>query len=101
MEATLTEVINLGNLVQKVYFLDTPFVDDISPVENILLEYNLDQKLVKIINFDSDLLLHTFDLSLFDEDYPDVSLDGKILKDFLDLTSLRIYKETDDYCDIV
>jgi hypothetical protein len=96
MEATLTEVINLGNKVQKLYYVEP------AAINALMLEYNLDNRTVDIFNSDTDEYLETIDLSLYDEDIPDASLDKKVLTEFLNvLTSIKMIKETDDYSDIL
>ena len=101
MEATLTEVINLGNKVQKVYNLVPPFTHNITKIENVMLEYNLNDRTVDIINDDTDDCLEVIDLSLFDETTHDVTLDKKIFLQFLQLRYIKIYTETDDYSDLL
>jgi hypothetical protein len=96
MEATLTEVINLGNKVQKLYYVEP------AAINALMLEYNLDNRTVDIFNSETDEYLETIDLSLYDEDVPDTSLDKKVLTEFLNvLTSIKMIKETDDYSDIL
>jgi hypothetical protein len=96
MEATLTEVINLGNKVQKLYYVEP------ATINALMLEYNLDNRTVDIFNSETDEYLETIDLSLYDEDIPDASLDKKVLTEFLNvLTSIKMIKETDDYSDIL
>jgi hypothetical protein len=96
MEATLTEVINLGNKVQKLYYVEP------ATINALMLEYNLDNRTVDIFNSDTDDYLETIDLSLYDENIPDASLDKKVLTEFLNvLTSIKMIKETDDYSDIL
>ena len=96
MEATLTEVINLGNKVQKLYHVEP------AAINALMLEYNLDNRTVDIFNSDTDDYLETIDLSLYDENIPDASLDKKVLTEFLNvLTSIKMIKETDDYSDIL
>jgi hypothetical protein len=96
MEATLTEVINLGNKVQKLYYVEP------AAINALMLEYNLENLSVDIFNSDTDEYLETIDLSLYDEDIPDASLDKKVLTEFLNvLTSIKMIKETDDYSDIL
>ena len=101
MEATLTEVINLGNNVQKVYSLVPPFTYNTSKIENVILWYNLEERSVEIVNYDTDDVLEKIDLSLYEEEVPDVVLDRKILIEFLHLKTIKIYKETDDYSDLL
>ena len=101
MEATLTEVINLGNKVQKVYSLVPPFTHNITKIQNVILEYNLEERSVDIINYDTDDVLDTIDLSFFNEETPDIVLDKKIFVDFLQTKSVKIYAETDDYSDLL
>jgi hypothetical protein len=101
MEATLTEVINLGNKVQKVYSLVPPFTHNISKIQNVILEYNLEERSVDVINYDTDDVLDTIDLSFFNEETPDIVLDKKIFVDFLQTKSVKIYAETDDYSDLL
>jgi hypothetical protein len=101
MEATLTEVINLGNKVQKVYSLVPPFTHNISKIQNVILEYNLEKRSVDVINYDTDDVLDTIDLSFFNEETPDIVLDKKIFVDFLQTKSVKIYAETDDYSDLL
>lgn len=96
MEATLTEVINLGNKVQKLYYIEP------AAINALMLEYNLENRSVDIFNTDTDEYLETVDISLYDEDVPDVDLDKKVLKEFLGVISfIKIIKETDDYSDIL
>ena len=96
MEATLTEVINLGNKVQKLYYVEP------ATINALMLEYNLENLSVDIFNSDTDEYLETIDLSLYDEDIPDASLDKKVLTEFfMVLTSIKMIKETDDYSDIL
>lgn len=95
MEATLTEVINLGNKVQKMYHVEP------ATINALMLEYNLDNRYVDIFNLDTDTYLETVDLSLYDEDIPDVDLDNKVLKEFLGARYIKMTKETDDYSDIL
>jgi|LakMenEpi03Aug12_release.lakeMendotaPanAssembly.Ray.scaffolds.fasta_scaffold626133_1 hypothetical protein len=95
MEATLTEVINLGNKVQKMYYVEP------AAINALMLEYNLDSLSVDIFNTDTDEYLETIDLSLYDENVPDTSLDKIVLTEFLDARFIKIVKETDDYTDIL
>jgi hypothetical protein len=49
MNATLYEVISLGNIIQKCYYLDTPVILDNREVENLIVEE---------YNFNPDLKIH-------------------------------------------
>jgi hypothetical protein len=96
MEATLTEVVNLGNRVQKSYYV-TP-----AKVNNILLDYNIDDRSVDIYNADTNAYLETMDVSIYDEPFPNIDLDKRVFIDFFDVKNfVKIYKETDDYSDII
>lgn len=95
MEATLTEVINLGNKVQKMYYVEP------ATINILMLEYNLANLSVDIYNIDTDEYLETIDLSLYDEDVPDMNLDKIVLRQFLDAKHIKIIAETDDYTDIL
>jgi hypothetical protein len=95
MEATLTEVINLGNKIQKLYYVEP------AAINALMLVYDLANRSVDIFNTDTDEYLETVDLSLYDEDIPDIGLDKIVLRDFLDVRSIKMIKETDDYSDIL
>lgn len=95
MEATLTEVINLGNKVQKMYYVEP------AAINTLMLEYNLANLSVDIFNADTDEYLETIDLSLHDKDIPDMGLDKIVLTQFLDARHIKMIAETDDYSDIL
>jgi hypothetical protein len=95
MEATLTEVINLGNKVQKMYYVEP------ANINTLMLEYDLANLSVDIFNADTDEYLETIDLSLYDEDVPDMGLDKVVLTQFLDARHIKMIAETDDYTDIL
>jgi hypothetical protein len=95
MEATLTEVINLGNKVQKMYYVEP------ATINALMLEYNLESLSVDIFNTDTDEYLETVDLSMYDEDVPDMGLDKVVLTQFLDARHIKMIAETDDYTDIL
>jgi hypothetical protein len=95
MEATLTEVINLGNKVQKMYYVEP------ATINALMLEYDLANLSVDIFNTDTDEYLETVDLSMYDEDVPDMGLDKVVLTEFLDARHIKMITETDDYTDIL
>lgn len=95
MEATLTEVINLGNRVQKMYYVEP------ATINTLMLEYDLANRHVDISNTDTDEYLDSIDLSFYDEDIPDIGLDKIVFKEFLGVRSIKMIKETDDYSDIL
>ena len=95
MEATLTEVINLGNRVQKMYYVEP------ATINTLMLEYDLANRSADIFNTDTDEYLETVDLSLYDEDVPDMGLDKIVLKEFLGARTIKMITETDDYTDIL
>jgi hypothetical protein len=95
MEATLTEVINLGNKVQKMYYVEP------ATINALMLEYNLESLSVDIFNADTDEYLETVDLSMYDEDVPNMGLDKVVLTQFLDVRHVKMIAETDDYTDIL
>lgn len=95
MKASLTEVINLGNKVQKFYYVEP------ADINSLMLEYDLDQRIVDISDVETEDYLETIDISLYDIDIPDADLDKKVLMAFLNPNFLKIYLETDDYSDIL
>jgi len=101
MNASLQDVVNLGNKVQKLYQFSPVINHDDMILENLTLEYNFDNRLVEIIDTDSDESIASIDISLFDEDVPDMALDKKIFIEFLQLRFLMMHAETDDYSDIL
>jgi hypothetical protein len=101
MNASLQDVVNLGSKVQKLYQFSPVINHDDMILENLTLEYDFDNRLVEIIDTDSDESIASIDISLFDEDVPDMALDKKIFIEFLQLRFLKMYAETDDYSDIL
>lgn len=101
MDATLTEVINLGNKVQKIYSFEPPFSHLDLQIKSLLLNYDLESANVEIIDLETENILDTIDVKLYDEYYPDMILDKKVLLDFFKLKHIKMYKETDDYSDIL
>jgi hypothetical protein len=101
MNASLQDVVNLGSKVQKLYQFSPVINHDDMILENLTLEYDFDNRLVEIIDTDSDESIASIDISLFDEDVPDMTLDKKIFIEFLQLRFLKMYAETDDYSDIL
>ena len=95
MEAILTEVINLGNKVQKMYYVEPAVINA------LMLEYDLANLSVDIFNADTDEYLETIDLSMYDEDVPIMGLDKIVLTKFLDARHIKMNTETDDYTDIL
>jgi len=102
MEATLYEVVILGNIIQKYYCLDKRVKIDGIIVKYLMIEYNQENLSVKIINKDTDEEVFLQDLEFFDDviDY-DVVIDKKFLKEYLDVKQLHIDKECDDYPELV
>jgi len=101
MNASLQDVVNLGSKVQKLYQFSPVINHDDMILENLTLEYDFNNRLVEIIDTDTDDLLISMDISLFDEDVPDMILDKKIFLEFLQLRFLMMHAETDDYSDIL
>jgi hypothetical protein len=66
-----------------------------------MLEYNFDMRSLNIIDLNTDDVLDVIDLSLYSEETPDIDFDKKILIDFLGTKAIKMYKETDDYSDIL
>lgn len=66
-----------------------------------MLEYNFANRTLDIIDLNTDDVLDIIDLSLHSEETPDVDFDKKILIDFLGTKAIKMYKETDDYSDIL
>ena len=102
MDATLYEVLVLGNIIQKYYSLDRRIKIDGSIVKYLVIEYNQEKLSVKIINVDTDDEIYLQDLEFFNDviDY-DITMDKKILKEYLDVKQLHIDKECDDYPELI
>jgi hypothetical protein len=98
MEATLYEVISLGNIIQKCYYLDASIVFDNREIENIIIQYNQEQLNGSIIDSETDEVINTTDLEFYDKDLTfDVEMDKTILSDYFYNTKVTIQKECDDY----
>ena len=98
MEATLYEVISLGNIIQKCYYLDTSIFFDNREIENIIIQYNQEQLNGSIIDSETDEVISTTDLEFYDKDLTfDVEMDKTILSDYFYNTKVTIQKECDDY----
>ena len=65
MNATLYEVISLGNIIQKCYYLDSPVTLDNRKVENLIVQYNQEQLNGSIIDSDTDEVVSTMDLEFY------------------------------------
>ena len=102
MEATLYEVVILGNKIQKLYSLANRIRVGSDVFKYLTIEYNQEQLSVIITNTDTDDEVHLQDLEFFEDaiDY-DIVMDKKILKEFLDLKQLSIEKECDDYPELI
>lgn len=98
MIATLYEVIGLGNIIQKCYYLDTPVTFDNREVENLIVQYNQEQLSGSIIDLETDEIVSTIDLEFYDKSLTfDVEMDKHILSDYFYKTKVTIEKECDDY----
>ena len=98
MNATLFEVIGLGNIIQKCYYLDTPVILDNREVENLIVQYNQEQLNGSIIDLDTDELISSIDLEFYDKSLTyDVEMDNQILSDYFYNNKVTIEKECDDY----
>jgi hypothetical protein len=98
MNATLYEVISMGNIIQKCYYLDSSITLDNKEVENLIIEYNQEQLNGQIIDPETDETLSTLDLEFYDKSLTfDVEMDKHILSDYFYNTKVTIEKECDDY----
>ena len=98
MNATLYEVISLGNIIQKCYYLDSPVTLDNRKVENLIVQYNQEQLNGSIIDSDTDEVVSTMDLEFYEQSLTfDVEMDKHILSDYFYNTKVTIEKECDDY----
>jgi hypothetical protein len=98
MNATLYEVISLGNIIQKCYYLDSPVTLDNRQVENLIVQYNQEQLNGSIIDSDTDEVVSTLDLEFYEQALTfDVEMDKKILSDYFYNAKVTIDKECDDY----
>lgn len=98
MNATLYEVVSLGNIIQKCYYLDQTVDIDNRKVENLIVEYNQEQLNGSIIDSDTDETLSVVDLEFYDKPLTfDVDLDKHVLTDYFYNTKVTIEKECDDY----
>jgi hypothetical protein len=102
MEATLYEVLVLGNKIQKYYSLSKRVKIEGIIIKYLMIEYNQEKLSVAIINVDTDEDVYLQDLEFFNDviDY-DIDMDKKILKEYLDVKQLHIDKECDDYSEII
>ena len=98
MYATLYEVIGLGNIIQKCYYLDSPITLDNRQVENLIVEYNREQLNGSIVDLETGETVSTLDLEFYDKPLTfDVEMDKHILSDYFYNTKVTIEKECDDY----
>jgi hypothetical protein len=98
MIATLYEVISLGNIIQKCYYLDTPVILDNREVENLIVQYNQEQLNGQIIDINTDEVVSSIDLEFYDKSLTyDVEMDIHILSDYFYNNKVNIEKECDDY----
>ena len=101
MNATLYEVIGLGNIIQKCYYLDSPVTLDNRQVENLIVEYNREQLNGSIVDSETGETVSTLDLEFYDKDLTfDVEMDKHILSDYFYNTKVTIEKECDDYTEL-
>jgi hypothetical protein len=101
MDANLFEVIGLGNIIQKCYYLDKPVDIDNHTLQNLIIEYNQEQLSGSIIDSDTDEIVSTIDLEFFDKPLTfDIDMDKIILSDFFYNTKITIEKECDDYSEL-
>ena len=98
MNATLYEVIGLGNIIHKFYYLDAPVTLDNRQVETLIIEYNREQLNGSIVDSETGETVSTLDLEFYDKDLTfDVEMDKHILSDYFYNTKVTIEKECDDY----
>jgi hypothetical protein len=98
MNATLYEVIGLGNIIHKFYYLDAPVTLDNRQVETLIIEYNREQLNGSIVDSETGETVSTLDLEFYDKDLAfDVEMDKHILSDYFYNAKVTIEKECDDY----
>lgn len=98
MIATLYEVISLGNIIQKCYYLDSPVMLDNREVEHLIIEYNQEQLNGSIVDSETGETVSILDLEFYDKTLTyDVEMDKYILSDYFYNTKVTIEKECDDY----
>lgn len=98
MIATLYEVIGLGNIIQKCYYLDSPVMLDNREVEHFIVEYNQEHLNGSIIDSETGETVSILDLEFYDKTLTyDVEMDKYILSDYFYNTKVTIEKECDDY----
>lgn len=101
IEANLFEVISLGNIIQKCYYLDKLVRIDNIKLQNLIVEYNQEQLKGSIIDSDTDEIVSTVDLEYYEKPLTfDVDMDQIILSDFFYQSKVTIYKECDDYSEL-
>lgn len=101
MDATLFEIISLGNIIQKCYYLDKPVEINNLTLQNLIIEYNQEQLNGSIIDSDTDEIVSTIDLEFFDKPLTfDIDTDKHVLSDFFYNTKITINKECDDYSEL-
>lgn len=98
MIATLYEVIGLGNIIQKCYYLDKPVTLDNKEVRSLIVQYNQEQLNGSIIDLETDEVVSSIDLEFYDKSLTyDVKMDKQILSDYFYNNKVTIEKECDDY----
>ena len=101
MDANLFEIISLGNIIQKCYYLDEPVEINNLTLLNLIIEYNQEQLNGSIIDSDTDEIVSAIDLEFFDKPLTfDIDMDKHVLSDFFYNTKITINKECDDYSEL-
>lgn len=101
IEANLFEVISLGNIIQKCYYLDKMVRIDNTKLQNLIVQYNQEKLSGSIIDSDTDEVVSTLDLEFYEKPLTfDVDMDKHILSDFFYNSKVTIYKECDDYSEL-
>lgn len=101
MEATLTEVINYGNVIQKQFLINPPVKFQGSLIDDVTLEYNQEHKLCSIIENKTEEILYNYDMNLVEEPEFDIAFDKIVFIDCFNTRAVKLFKECDDYTDLI
>jgi hypothetical protein len=100
MEAILQEVVNHGNIIEKIFSLDPPFTTQNTVVRDVVLEYDQESLDCTVRDLKNALILFIYDMRYMENISYDIDGDKIVLSEFL-ATRVKVSKECDDYSEML
>jgi len=102
MDATLKEVILLGDEIQKHYSLvQTNTKVKSSIPDNIIIEYHVNKDACLVLHSDTEEVYHFFDMTYQEHPQYDIDLDKLVLREAFGTRLISIIKDCEDYPDLL